>query len=142
MRKKRIDKISVTSLKGRSNSVRYLNTKFSLLFHTCDSLSFLVFANRQLEHILLLPFTFTCRIELWKTEKGFAVSSVTKITSQAFKNNFLLSNSLTSFFVSVNQEISFFSTKILCIYFSYKPLRMELQTVQSQVLYKSESYVL
>lgn len=117
MRKKRIDKISVTSLKGRSNSVRYLNTKFSLLFHTCDSLSFLVFANRQLEHILLLPFTFTCRIELWKTEKGFAVSSVTKITSQAFKNNFLLSNSLTSFFVSVNQEISFFSHKDLMYIF-------------------------
>ena len=36
----------------------------------------------------------------------------------------------------VNQEISFFFIKIL--YFSYKPLRMESQTVQCQILYKSE----
>lgn len=84
MKKKRIDKISLNiSLKGRRPLLCYLNTKISfLLLHTSLSFSLLGFTNWQLEYVLQLPFTLTCRIELWKTEKGCAVSLVIKITCQ------------------------------------------------------------
>ena len=86
MKKKRIDEISVhISLKGRGPLLCYLNTKTtSLLLHTSLSFSILGFANWQLEYVLQLPFTFTCRIELWKIENGCAVSLMIKITCQVF----------------------------------------------------------